>query len=206
MTEIWESMFAVKHVMWGEEPTRSALLARDLFVARGARDILIPGVGYGRNAKPFLESGMSVTGIEVSASAIALARTELGLEFPIHHGSVTGMPFDDVEYDGVFCYGLAYLLDAAGRAKFYGDCFRQLRPGGSMVFTLISKSAPMYGQGPKLGEDWYERAPGMPMFFYDEASVTRELGAYGITDVSEIDEPVAAGTTFPFYNVTCVKR
>lgn len=51
----------------------------------------------------------------------------------------------------------------------------------------------MYGQGPKLGEDWYERAPGVPMFFYDDASVARELGAYGITDVSEIDEPVAGG-------------
>jgi hypothetical protein len=56
-----------------------------------------------------------------------------------------------------------------------------------MIFTVISKSAPMYGQGPKLGEDWYERAPGVPMFFYDEASVARELGGYGITDVSEIE-------------------
>ncbi len=204
MTELWESMFAAKRVMWGEEPTRSALLARDYFVARGARDVLIPGVGYGRNAKPFVESGMAVTGIEVSASAIALARSELGLDFPIHHGPVEAMPFDAREYDGVFCFGLAYLLDAAGRAKFFADCFRHLRPGGSMVFTVISKKAPMYGQGPKLGEDWYERAPGVPMFFYDEASVARELGAYGITDVSEIDEPVAGGT-YPFYNVTCLK-
>jgi SAM-dependent methyltransferase len=206
MTELWESMFAAKRVMWGEEPTRSALLARDHFVARGARNILIPGVGYGRNAKPFLESGLSVTGIELSASAIAMARSDLGLDFPIHHGSVEGMPYDDGEYDGVFCYGLAYLLDAAGRAKFYGDCFRQLRSGGSMIFTLISKSAPMYGQGPKLGEDWYERAPGMPMFFYDEASIAREFGAYGITGVSEIDEPVAENLSYPFYNVTCEKR
>jgi SAM-dependent methyltransferase len=148
---------------------------------------------------------MSVTGIEVSATAIALARSALGLEFPIHHGSVEGMPFDDREFDGVFCYGLAYLLDAAARAKFFADCSRQLRPGGSMIFTLISKSAPMYGQGPKLGEDWYERAPGVPMFFYDEASVARELGAYGIADVSAIDEPVAGGS-YPFYNVLCLKR
>jgi SAM-dependent methyltransferase len=205
MNELWESMFAAKQVMWGESPVRSAFLARDHFVARGARDVLIPGVGYGRNARPFLESGMSVVGIEISETAIAIARSELGLDFPIHHGSVADMPFDDRLYDGVFSYGLAYLLDAAGRAKLYADCFRQLRPGGSMIFTLISKRAPMYGQGPKLGEDWYERAPGMPMFFYDEASVARELGEYGITDVSEIDEPVAEGVTFPFYNVSCRK-
>lgn len=206
MTEIWESMFATKRVMWGEEPTRSALLARDYFLAQGAREVLIPGVGYGRNAKPFIERGMSVTGIELSASAIALARSDLGLAFPIHHGSVEGMPFDDHAYDGVFCYGLAYLLSAAGRAKFYADCYGQLRPGGAMIFTLISKSAPMYGQGPKLGEDWYERAPGMPMYFYDETSVAREFGPYGITGVSQVDEPVAPGLSFPFYNVICVKH
>lgn len=150
-------------------------------MARGAREILITGIGYGRDARPFVDSGMSVTGIEVSATAIALARSELGLDYPIHHGSVEDMPFDDREYDGVFCYGLAYLLDAPARAKLFADCFRQLRPRGSMIFTVISKSAPMYGQGLKLGEDWYERAPGVPMFFYDEASVARELGAYGIT-------------------------
>lgn len=75
------------------------------------------------------------------------------------------MPFDDREFDGVFCHGLAYLLDAAARAKLFADCSRHLRPRGSMIFTLISKRAPMYGQGPKLGEDWYERAPGVPMFF-----------------------------------------
>ena len=205
MTEIWESMFAAKNVMWGQEPTRAALLARDVFVARGARDILVPGVGYGRNARPFVDAGMSVTGIEISATAIALARSECALDFPIHHGSVTDMPFDDAEYDGVFCYGLAYLLDAAGRAKLYADCFRQLRTGGVMIFTLISKNAPMYGQGPKLGEDWYERAPGMSMFFYDEASVRRELGAYGIIELKENDERVAPGVTFPFYDVICQK-
>ncbi|MBM4781339.1 MAG: class I SAM-dependent methyltransferase [Archangiaceae bacterium] len=204
MPELWEAQFASKRLMWGEAPTRSALLARDFFVARGARDVLIPGVGYGRNAKPFLERGLQVTGIEISESAIAQARSELGLTFPIHHGAVGAMPFDDAQYDAVFAYGLAYLLDAAGRAKFYADCFHLLRPGGAMWFTLISKTAPMYGQGPKLGEDWYERAPGLPMFFYGRESVQRELGAYGITEVSEIDEPVHGGS-YPFLNVVCVK-
>lgn len=45
---------------------------------------------------------MSVTGIEISETAIFLARTQLGLEIPIHHGSVSNMPFDARWYDGVF--------------------------------------------------------------------------------------------------------
>ncbi len=155
-TEIWEAVFADKQMMWGHEPTLSAIFAKDDFVRMGVRDVLIPGVGYGRNAKLFLDHGMSVTGIEISETAISLARSQLGLDIPIHHGSVANMPFDTRQYDGVFCYGLIYLLDADGRAKLIRDCWEQLVPGGSMIFTVISKEAPMYGQGPRLGDDWYE--------------------------------------------------
>jgi SAM-dependent methyltransferase len=205
VTEFWETAFTKMQLAWGVEPTASASLARDYFARVGVKDVLIPGIGYGRNAKPFLERGMSVTGIEISETAITLARSRLGLEIPIVHGSVTDMPFDRQEYDGIFCYGLVYLLDARGREKLMSDCHRQLRPGGHMIFTVISKKAPMYGQGARLGEDWYERLPNLPMYFYDAESVTREFGAYGLVELSEIDEPSGGGVTLPFINVICKK-
>lgn len=205
MTELWEAVFIEKQTMWGLEPTTSALEARDRFVRLGVKDVLIPGVGYGRNAKPFLESGMSVTGIEISATAIGLARSQLGLDFPIHHGSVSNMPFDDRQYDGIFCYGLIYLLDADGRAKLVRDCWEQLAVGGTMIFTVISKDAPMYGQGPRLGADWYEIHPGLKMYFYDADSVERELGAYGLVEQHKLDEPLHNGSSFPFINAVCTK-
>jgi SAM-dependent methyltransferase len=206
MTELWESVFKDKQMMWGREPTTSAVLARDRFLRSGAKEVLIPGVGYGRNAKPFLESGMSVTGIEISETAIALARSQLDLDIPIHHGSVSNMPFDDRQYDGIFCYGLIYLLDADGRAKLIRDCWNQLSLGGTMIFTVISKDAPMYGQGPRLGDDWYEIHPGLKMYFYDTESVERELGTYGLVEQTRLDEPLHNGSSFPFINVVCTKR
>lgn len=206
MTELWEGVFADKQTMWGLAPTKSAVLARDHFLRSSAKQILIPGVGYGRNAKPFLESGMAVTGIEISETAIALARSQLGLDFPIHHGSVADMPFDQRQYDGIFCYGLIYLLDAGGRAKLIQDCWDQLADGGSMIFTVISKEAPMYGQGPRLGEDWYEIHPGMKMYFYDANSVGHEFANHGLVQQSKLDEPLHNGSSFPFINVVCAKR
>lgn len=205
MPEFWETAFVDKQLMWGHAPTVSALLARDEFVRAGVREVLVPGVGYGRNAKPFLDAGMSVTGIEISDTAISLARSALGLTFPIHHGSVTDMPFDERRYDGVFCFGLLYLLDAPARAKVVADCFAQLSPGGRMIFTVISKRAPMFGQGACLGEDCYERVPGLSMYFYDDASVERAFGSYGMTEAREIDEPAHAGSTLPFFHVVCAK-
>ncbi|MBX3229852.1 MAG: class I SAM-dependent methyltransferase [Labilithrix sp.] len=205
MPHLWETVFAKHKTVWGSEPTRSALLARDLFVERGARSVLLPGAGYGRNAKPFLDAGMAVTGIEVSETAIALARSQLGLDFPIHHGSVTDMPFDDRTYDAVFCFGLLYLLDPPARTKLLADCARQLAPNGAMVFTLIAKDAEMYGRGRKLGDDWYETEPGMRLFFYDEVTVERDFGPYGLVRCTPIDEPMHNGTLRPFLHVVCTR-
>lgn len=203
MHDIWESAFVNNDLMWGGEPSKSALLIGEWFGENGIRDVLIPGIGYGRNATPFLQRKMSVRGIEISETAIEFARSRLGLTIPIHHGSVTEMPFDDRQYDGIFCHGLLYLLDEKGREKLLCDCFRHLAPGGLMAFSLISKTAPMYGKGERLGEDWFEILPEMKMYFYDEASARRDFDSYGLVDVVEVEEPAAKGTDFPFLVVMC---
>lgn len=203
MPEFWEDAFAQKQMMWGEAPTRAARLAADELAARGARNVLIPGVGYGRNALPFLDRGMRVAGIEVSETAIALARTKMGLDFPIVHGSVTDMPFDDGRHDAVFCFGLLYLLDAAARAKLLRDCAGHLVPGGLMIFTVVSKADPMFGKGTRLGEDHYETEHGVRIFFYDEASIRREFAAHGPVDIVTVDELMPNGAQRPFLQITC---
>jgi len=89
---------------------------------------------------------MSVAGIEISETAIGLAWTGMGLDVPIHHGSATDMPFGPRRYDGVFSCGLLYLLDSAARAKLLQDC-GQLRRGGAMISTVVSKRAPILVRG-----------------------------------------------------------
>lgn len=102
------------------------------------KDLLIPGIGYGRNAQVFMDHGIDVTGIEISQTAIGLARQH-GLDMRIHHGPVADMPFDSKLYDGIFCYGLIHLLNRRERGKFIQDCYNQLKPGGYMIFTAVSK-------------------------------------------------------------------
>jgi SAM-dependent methyltransferase len=189
MTEFWESSFIEKQTMWGFEPSDSAILTKDFFLEKHFKDILIPGVGYGRNAKIFIDNGINVTGIEISKTAIDLA-TQNGLDIRIHHGSVTDMPFDDKLYDGIFCYGLIYLLSNRERRKFIEDCYSQLKPNGYMIFTAVSKKAPMFGKGKQLSKDRFETMKGVKIFFYDSESIKREFEKYGLIEFSEIDEPV----------------
>ena len=153
MTEFWEEAFKARQEMWGSEPAKSAVMARDIFVEHKIKSVLIPGVGYGRNAQIFMDNGMTVTGIEISQTAIDLARNHFGNDLTIYHGSVTEMPFDDKLYDGIFCYGLIYLLDSNERRKLIRDCFNQLTEDGWMIFTAITKDAQTYGQGTLVSKD-----------------------------------------------------
>lgn len=204
MTEFWESSFLEKQTMWGFEPSDSAILMKEFFLEKKVKDILIPGFGYGRNAKVFIENGIDVTGIEISKTAIELARDN-GLTMPIFHGSVTDMPFDDKHYDGIFSYALIHLLNESEREKFIHSCYNQLKPNGYMIFTAISKEAPMYGKGKQLGKDYFEIMDGVKMFFYDSDSIKQEFGKYGLIEISEIVEPHKDNETKPPFTFTMVK-
>lgn len=187
MTEFWEASFIEKQTMWGFEPADSAIIAADYFIERNLKDILIPGIGYGRNAKVFINNNINVTGIEISKTAIDLARRN-DINSEIYHGSVSDMPFDDKLYDGIFSYALLHLLNEDERKKFIEDCYNQLKPNGYMIFTSVSKKAPMFGKGKKLSEDYFEIMEGVKMFFYDSESIQKEFEKYGLIEFSEIDE------------------
>lgn len=197
--EFWERAFVDKQTMWGFEPAQSALMARDFFVVHGVKEVLVPGIGYGRNAKVFLDSGMAVRGIEISQTAIELAHRHFGEDLVISHGSVTEMPFDGRRYDGIFCYGLIHLLDVEERRKLIADCYGQLAVGGCMVFTMITKGAATYGQGELVGKDRYAQFGGVRVYFYDREAVEAEFGGYGMVEVREV------GEGYPFWWVGCVK-
>lgn len=197
MAEFWETNFVEKQEMWGFEPALSALLTKDFFIENKITNILIPGVGYGRNASVFTENGITVTGIEISETAIGLARKHYGTDMVIHHGSVTDMPFDNKKYAGIFCYALIHLLDKAERIKLINDCHHQLEENGYMVFTAITKKAQTYGQGICIGTDRFEMFGGVKMFFYDDEAIREEFGNMGLLEIKQVQE------SYPFYLITC---
>jgi 2-polyprenyl-3-methyl-5-hydroxy-6-metoxy-1,4-benzoquinol methylase len=190
MGEFWETKFQEINTMWGLEPSDSAIKTCDLFNEHHIHDILIPGVGYGRNAKIFIEAGINVTGIEISESAIKLARKTCKLDFPIHHGSVTQMPFENKKFDGIFCYALIHLLNKFERKKLIKNCFNQLSLNGYMIFVAVSKKASMFGNGRQLSKNRFEITKGLNVYFYDLDYATTEFNDYGLIDIQEFDEPI----------------
>lgn len=208
MGEFWESSFIDKQEMWGSKPVDSAISTSEFFKQHGAKNVLIPGFGYGRNAKIFLDSGMAVTGIEISQTAIDLASKHFGGNVKIHHGSVNLMPFDEERYDGIYCYALLHLLNQEERKKFIKDCYSQLKSNGYMVFISLSKGDLRFGEGKKIDDDTFETKHGINLFFYDSDSVKAEFEEYGLIEANEENEPSIQIDNKPpqkFWKIVCRK-
>lgn len=189
MIEYWESRFKNEGAMWKSDPSDSAFLALDYFKSDRINKILIPGFGYGRNAKLFLDNGLIVTGIEISKTAIDLARAT-GLDCKIYNGSVTSMPFDNETFGGIFCYAVIHLLNKRERSIFLNACYNQLNAGGIMIFVVASIRNNMYGTGRKLSKNRCEISKGLRVFFYDSESLLKEFSDFGLIEYREIEEPV----------------
>ena len=203
MSEFWEKAFQEKQVMWGEDPIALAIETSDVFKQLGFKKILIPGFGYGRNAKAFYEKGLEVTGIEISSTAIKLAHERFGEEIRVLHGSIDDMPYEQDVYDGIFCHALIHLLDSDQRKKLIQDCFNQLGQGGMMVFTAITKDASTYGVGEQLGRDRYRTKDGVNLYFYDNDSIKEEFGAFGLVESTKIDEGAEGKPVTRFWKIVC---
>ena len=150
---------------------------------------------------------MDVTGIEISQTAIDMAR-ENDFNQPIFLGSVSDMPFENKQYDGIASFALIHLLNEEERKKFIEDCYNQLKPGGQMVITAVSEKAPMYGKGKEISENYFEMPYGVNLFFYNAASIEKEFGHVGLIDVVEIDEVSDSHPDKPgvnFLMITCKK-
>lgn len=200
MKELWEEMFKKNQEVWGFNPARSTILTNDFFIEHNVKNILIPGIGYGRNAQIFRENGMTVTGIEISQTAINLAHKHFGDELIIHHGSVNAMPFDQTLYDGIYCYALIHLLDKNERTKLIQDCFNQLADNGYMFFVTITKEAELYGQGNYIDTDRFEVFDGIKMFFYDVKTIQAEFAKAGLFEIQDVSD------IYPFYLIKCKKN
>jgi hypothetical protein len=208
MGEYWESKFKTEGPMWDFLPADSAIRTLEIFRSNNLKEILIPGFGYGRNGKLFIENDFDVTGIEIAKSAIDIARAN-NINCTIYHGSVTSMPFDNKIFDGIYCYALIHLLNKKERKTFLNSCFNQLNNNCLMVFVVASTKTSMFGMGKKLSKNRFKISAGLNVFFYDSLSINREFSPYGLLEFEDIEEPVKFMTDQPpvkLISVTCKKH
>jgi SAM-dependent methyltransferase len=188
MNTFWEERFSQEGKIWGDTPSLTAVYAIDLFKKAGVHRVLVPGSGYGRNAEAFAREGFLVTGIEISKTAVTLARQNTrGVHYL--HGSVEDMPCDDAVYDGIYCFNVLHLFLKAARVAFLQRCREQLRDGGVMFFAVFSDSEPSFGTGPEVEENTFESKPGRAVHYYSEEDLVSEFHGLAILKTGLMEDP-----------------
>ncbi len=193
MQDYWDSRFLREGYIWSEKPSESAKYANRLFNKYDIIDLLILGIGYGRNSLPFLESGYNVSGIEISEAAIELLKkTDLSNKIKIFNGSILDMPFEDIKYDAIFSFNVFHLFNRKARQTVIDKCKSQLKPNGLIFFTVISELESGYGDGIKIEENTFEKK-GKPVHFFTDEDLKQHFSKFEIIESDLIDEPEQHG-------------
>jgi SAM-dependent methyltransferase len=185
----WEKRFLDGGKIWGEKPSNTANHALELFKRREINKILVPGSGYGRNTKLFTTANIKVDGIEISETAINIAK-RYNPKTRFIHGSVLDMPFDDEKYDGIYCFNVLHLFLKENRINFLKKCNDQLRGEGFAFFVVFSDKERSFGKGKQIEENTFESKPGRPVHYFTEADLREHFKEFSVieTGVSEDKE------------------
>ncbi|HET9264342.1 MAG TPA: methyltransferase domain-containing protein [Vicinamibacterales bacterium] len=104
------------------------------------KQVLDVGCGAGTDLVRFARGGARVTGVDVSSSAIALARENFAqqkLDADLREIDGERLPFPDASFDVVFAHGVVQY--AANDRAVVEECRRVLKPGGEAVFQVYNR-------------------------------------------------------------------
>ena len=104
------------------------------------RSVLELGCGAGVDLARFAQGGATVTGVDLAASAIELARANFaqqGLQGAFEVADGERLPFPDNCFDLVYAHGVVQYT--ADPRQLVQECHRVLRPGGQAVFQVYNR-------------------------------------------------------------------
>lgn len=113
---------------------------KDLARVGHPRAVLELGCGVGRFSRYLARPGLSVTGVDFSAVAIAKAKANAARDNPhpqflvadvTHLDAIPGL------FDGSFDVGCFHCLDQIGRSGYAAEVHRLLRPGGTHLIWVM---------------------------------------------------------------------
>lgn len=106
---------------------------------RGRR-VLEVGCGAGTDLVRFAKGGAIVSGIDLSPSAVALARQNFeqhGLPADLREADGERLPFGDNSFDVVYAHGVVQYTSRP--QALVDECRRVLKPGGEAVFQVYNR-------------------------------------------------------------------
>jgi SAM-dependent methyltransferase len=203
--------FAAAYARASETSPYNALYERPAILAlagdvRGRR-VLDAGCGSGAHAAELIARGAAVTGMDLSAGLVEIARERLGPGVPVHVGDLSQpLPFGESAFDLVLSsLVMHYIGDWEPTLR---EFHRVLAPGGRLVFSThhpfmdmrISGSDDYFGRY-QFTEEWERDGRVMTMRFWHRplrAMLAALRGSgFSVEEIAEPDPATKLATTYP---------
>ncbi|HVK75195.1 MAG TPA: class I SAM-dependent methyltransferase [Kofleriaceae bacterium] len=177
------------------KPLDRALLASIVELAGGG-PIADVGCGPGHVTAHLAAAGARVVGVDLSPAMIAVARRRHpALTFTV--GSMTALDVPDGAWAAaVVLYAIIH-LDAADRARAYGELARVIRPGGHALVAFHVASADHAPGDAHHLDEWWGHAVDLDAYFLEPEQVHAGLVAAGFTPVARLEREPIAGAEYP---------
>lgn len=104
------------------------------------KKVLDVGCGAGVDLMRFARGGAIATGVDISSSAIELARKNAGhqgLDVQLKVADAEHLPFADGTFDLVFAHGV--IQYSSDTQRVIDECRRVLKPGGEAIFQSYNR-------------------------------------------------------------------
>lgn len=154
----------------------------DLLPSSGA-DVLDAGCGVGKTTRVLAETGLKMTGLDISEGLLAEAKKRAP-EINFLKGDMRQLAFPDEKFDGIFAQASLVHLETLEDVEITLSEFKRvLKPDGVLFFSVKAK------RGEAETEVVSDKLSGHPRFFryYTKEQLTSLLDKHGFT-ILEMDQ------------------
>ena len=157
------------------------------------KSVLDAGCGEGFLSRRYAEKGATVAGVDISERLIELCQKDATENTSFHVGDICNLDgFADGSFDMVMSN--LVLLNVPCFAEAVQEFYRVLRPGGSLIFSIVHPAFNFYGPGTwEMGEKDPRTSRKKGLFFkVDNYFIEREYQRYWKTRQGEkFPEPIS---------------
>lgn len=161
--DAWENNYHQRGALW--QGTATGIPS----FPTGAR-VLETGCGNGKTLSALNRNGCNVTGCDIAASALRLAR-EAVPGACLMQADVRHLPFRAAAFDAVLAVHITGTLCESERLHATAELYRVLVPGGILFFREFSVADFRYGQGKPAEENSFLRGDGVMTHYFTPSEV-----------------------------------
>ncbi len=169
---------------------------------RGMTDITVPftegshilevGCGNGKTSVALKSSGMKVTGVDFSQSAIEMCR-RIDSESEYVCASATKLPFDDETFDGAVMFHVLEHLNGDERIKAVCEIVRVLRKGSHILIKVFSSEDMRSDKGERIDSSTVIRGNGIMYHYFTENELRQLFDRMTCPSIRTVEERTRFG-------------